>query len=231
MIIPSFKITEIFYSIQGEGIFAGLPMIFIRFTGCNLRCKWCDTPYSYSGGSDMDLEEIMENIKPYTSNTVFLTGGEPLIQNSINSLVDRLLRENYRVIIETNGSIDISHFSGSEVIISMDIKCPSSGMSKYNKISNLSLLKETDQLKFVVFDRNDMDYAFDILKRNIISAQVVFQPVFGTDIKDMASYFLHECDAYVESVGKKCLHGNHIYNQPRFTIQQHKIIWGDERGV
>ncbi len=205
------KINEIFYSLQGEGSDAGLPTIFIRFTGCNLRCNYCDTRYAFYEGKYMTIDEIMESVKKWSCKRVCITGGEPLLQKNVYALIDELLREGYEVSIETNGSISIMKLSKMNVKIKMDIKLPSSGMHDKMLFGNISLLRGSDELKFIIWNKQDYEYAKDIIARYKPRCQIIMQPVWGSKIK-LADWILKdEIDA-------------------RFSIQLHKIIWGDERG-
>ncbi|KAA0007249.1 MAG: radical SAM protein [Thermoplasmata archaeon] len=205
------KINEIFYSLQGEGSDAGLPTIFIRFTGCNLRCNYCDTRYAFYEGKYMTIDEIMESVKKWSCKRVCITGGEPLLQKNVYALIDELLREGYEVSIETNGSISIMKLSKMNVKIKMDIKLPSSGMHDKMLFGNISLLRGSDELKFIIWNKQDYEYAKDIIARYKPRCQIIMQPVWGSKIK-LADWILKdEIDA-------------------RFSIQLHKILWGDERG-
>jgi len=205
------KINEIFYSLQGEGSDAGLPTIFIRFTGCNLRCNYCDTRYAFYEGKYMTIDEIMESVKKWSCKRVCITGGEPLLQKNVYALIDELLREGYEVSIETNGSISIMKLSKMNVKIKMDIKLPSSGMHDKMLFGNISLLRGSDELKFIIWNKQDYEYAKDIIARYKPKCQIIMQPVWGSKIK-LADWILKdEIDA-------------------RFSIQLHKILWGNERG-
>ena len=208
------KINEIFYSIQGEGKWTGLPNIFIRTTGCNLRCSYCDTKYAYEDGKEMSIREITENIKKYPCDQVCITGGEPLLQKETIELIDVLLKKNYKILLETNGSKNIKNLIGRKsLIVSLDVKCPSSKMYKKMHLENISLLKKNDQLKFVVKDKKDYNYARKIVQKYKPVCPVFFQPVWGTNFKNLADWIL--CDEL----------------EVRLGLQLHKIIWGDRRGV
>ena len=205
------KINEIFYSLQGEGIDAGLPTIFIRLTGCNLRCNYCDTRYAFYEGKYMAIDEIMESIKKWNSRRVCITGGEPLLQKNVYGLIEKLLEKGYEISVETNGSISIMKLSKMDVKIKMDIKLPSSGMHDKMLFGNISLLRGSDELKFIIWNKQDYEYAKDIIARYKPRCQIIMQPVWGSKIK-LADWILKdEIDA-------------------RFSIQLHKILWGDERG-
>ncbi len=190
----------------------GAPTYFIRTAGCNLRCDWCDTTYAWDGGKETSIDEIME-ILDNTQN-ICITGGEPLLQNDLTDLIERLLDEDKRIVIETNGSVDISVIPNDDrIIISMDIKCPSSGMSERNMMSNLGYLQRKDQLKFVIGDNIDLNYAIKFLRENPVDTNVIFSPVGGMDLAPIA-----------EEVIRRKLN-------VRVLPQLHKIIWGDRRSV
>ena len=213
------RVCEIFHSIQGEGELAGYPTIFIRLTGCNLRCKYCDTEYAFYEGIDMSIEEITNQIRSYRSRYVCVTGGEPLLQEETPVLLKALLDNGYKVCIETNGSLDISdickRFEKYEenFMVSLDIKCPYSGMSDRMKLDNITLLREHDQLKFVVYDEEDYNYAKDLIRRFKPRCKLIIQPVWGTDYKRIAELMIEDGI------------------NARLSLQIHKIIWGDKRGV
>ncbi|MDR1690825.1 MAG: radical SAM protein [Candidatus Methanoplasma sp.] len=206
------KICEYFRSIQGEGLMIGVPTYFIRTAGCNLRCEWCDTTYAQEGGIDAAIDEIMEMVDD--TENVCITGGEPLLQKDLPELLDRLLDKNKKVVIETNGSMDISWIPKDErVLVSLDIKCPSSGMSEKNRLSNLEHMGKKDQLKFIIGDRIDLAYAIRFLRENPVDTNVIFSPVGGMDLLPIAE----------EVVQRKL--------NVRVLPQLHKIIWGDKRSV
>lgn len=206
------KICEMFRSIQGEGKLIGVPTYFIRSIGCNLDCAWCDTKYSFEGGTEMSIDEIVESAR--NERYVCITGGEPLIQREFPELLDRLLAEGKHVTIETNGSLPLDRIPDSEdVLISMDVKCPSSGMTERMDWSNLALLRPKDQLKFVMADEADYDFAMDVLERYDPDTEVIFSPVGGLEARRIA-------ERVVES-------GKDI----RVLLQLHKIIWGNRKGV
>ena len=207
------KINEIFYSIQGEGKWSGLPNIFIRATGCNLRCSFCDTTYAYDDGKEMKIDEIIKEISKYPCKYVCVTGGEPLFQNDMPKLLDSILKRNYCICLETNGSIKIEKIVGKKsLMISLDIKCPSSNMHEKMYLENLSVLKKDDQLKFVIGDKIDYDYAKKIIHKYKPVCTVFFQPVWGTNAKQLAELILND------------------ELNVKLGLQIHKIIWGDKRG-
>ncbi|KYK21472.1 hypothetical protein AYK24_09055 [Thermoplasmatales archaeon SG8-52-4] len=206
-------INEIFYSLQGEGKWTGLPNIFIRTTGCNLRCSFCDTKYAYDLGKEMSLDDIIKTISKYPCNYVCLTGGEPLLQKETQKLIKLLLERNYKLSIETNGSINIKELSGKSVMISLDIKCPSSKMHERNDFSNIQLLRKDDQLKFIIKDKKDYEYAKEIIKKYKPKCMIFFQPVWGIRPEKIAKWIISD--------------GLDI----KLGLQIHKIIWGDKRQV
>jgi 7-carboxy-7-deazaguanine synthase len=206
------KICETFRSIQGEGMMMGSVTFFIRTVGCNLACEWCDTKYSYEGGYDISVSEMMKRAKE--EETVCVTGGEPLLQEDICELLDALLSEGKKIVLETNGSMDISKVPVNEnLIISMDIKCPSSGMNSKMLLTNLNYLKRTDQLKFIIADERDLEYAATFVKEHEIISDIIFSPVGGTDLRTIAEKVI-EMNLNI-----------------RVLPQLHKIIWGNKRGV
>jgi len=208
------KVNEIFYSIQGEGILVGVPSIFLRLSGCNLRCSFCDTKYSYIQGKEMSIQAILDKIMKFGCTNICITGGEPLFQKNAVKLIETLLQKNYKLCLETNGSISIKKLVGKKsLIISMDIKCPSSGSHDQMSMKNISYLSEKDQLKFIIKNKKDYDYAKKILKRYNPSCTVFFQPVWGTNPKKLASWILNDRLSV------------------RLALQLHKIIWEEKRGV
>ena len=190
------KVNEIFYSIQGESSYAGRPCIFIRLTGCNLRCSYCDTKYAYEEGTELEIGEIVDRVESYKCPLVEVTGGEPLMQKETPALIQRLLDERYEVLLETNGSQDINQVDGRCVKI-VDIKCPSSGEADKNDFENLNRLSDKDEIKFVISDREDYEYAkkmLDLLGSDPLTVKAVhFSPVFGKlDPKTLADWILED---------------------------------------
>lgn len=214
------KVVEIFKSIDGEGIRAGFPATFIRLAGCNLRCEYCDTTYSYdvSKAKEMTISEILASVSSLNCKRITLTGGEPLIHDSVESLIKILVRKGYEVNIETNGSVDIKPYVNrlGNPIITMDYKCPCSGMEDKMLKSNLLRLRKTDVLKFVVGSVKDLLRCHDIIRCNDIKAQIFISPVFGKiEPKEIVDYVI-----------------GHNMNDCRVQLQLHKIIWDSElRGV
>lgn len=206
------KICEYFRSIQGEGLMIGVPTYFIRTAGCNLRCAWCDTTYAQDGGIETSVDEIMDLVDDIED--VCITGGEPTLQKDMPELIERLLKANKRIVIETNGSRDISWIPKNErIIVSLDVKCPSSGMSQHNLLSNLDHVGKKDQLKFVIGDHVDMNYAIRFIRENKTDANLIFCAVGGMNLRPIAE----------EVVNRKL--------NVRVLPQLHKIIWGDKRSV
>ena len=151
-------INEIFYSIQGESTYAGKPCVFVRLTGCDLRCSWCDTSYAFTEGQKMSVDAVLRQVDTYGSPLVEVTGGEPLLQEDVYPLMERLLDSGRTVLLETGGQIDVSRVPGA-VIKVMDVKCPASGEAGRNDWSNIDRLGSRDQVKFVIQDRNDYEFA------------------------------------------------------------------------
>ena len=208
------KVCEIFRSLQGEGTLIGTPTVFVRTVGCNLECEWCDTPYSKKGGDEMSVSQILAKVKEYETHFVCVTGGEPLYQEESVKLIDELLKAGFHVTVETNGSISLEDLPCSmNMMISMDLKCPSSNMHEQMDLTNLELLSPIDQLKFVVANREDMMYAAKILKDHKVECNVIFTPVGGLALEPVADFVL-----------KKKLN-------VRVLPQLHKLIWGDKRAV
>ncbi len=209
------RVTEIFHSIQGESSHAGRPCAFVRLTGCNLRCRWCDSEYTFTGGEKMSIDAIVDQVKGYGCNLVEITGGEPLAQSESLEMIQRFCDEGFEVLIETSGSIDIAPVDRRATII-LDIKCPGSGEVEKNRWENLQHLKPQDEIKFVIADRADYDWARKIIdERNLNRWTVLLSPVWGEmDLKSLAEWMLAD------------------RLPARLQTQLHKHIWGAEaRGV
>jgi len=210
------KINEIFKSIQGESSFAGLPTLFVRLTGCNLRCQWCDTKYAYDEAVDLTVDEVIGRVNAFGLQFVQITGGEPLLQGDVYELMDRLLISGYKVSLETNGSMDLSSVD-TRVVKIIDIKCPSSGESGQMYFNNLNYLLKSDEIKFVIKDRDDYNWAKGIIDRyNLIErCNILISPVYGEiEPREMAEWILED------------------NLNVRLQIQLHKLIWHPEmRGV
>ena len=210
------RITEIFHSIQGESSYAGQPCVFVRLTGCPLRCTWCDTDYAFYGGHEWAIDEVLANVHTYGCRLVEVTGGEPLVQPESLLLMTRLCDAGYTVLLETSGAVDITPVDPRAHVI-LDVKCPGTGMTYRMHWSNLSQLAAKDEAKFVLADRADYDWAREILVRYDIANRctVHFSPVFGSlDVRELAEWILAD-------------------KLPvRFQLQMHKYIWApDMRGV
>lgn len=207
------RICEIFRSLQGEGLTMGLPTVFVRTVGCNLRCRWCDTTYAFEGGTEMTIDEIVEAVGDCPR--VCLTGGEPMLQADAVELMTRLTALGRQVDLETDGAVDLSSVPDDPlVLISMDVKCPSSGMTDRMVWSNLDLLGPKDQLKFVIDTEEDLDFAVDVVRTRRPRTNVIFGPVGGTGkLERLAERVLAE--------------GIDV----RVLPQLHKIIWGSRQGV
>lgn len=205
------KVYSIFKSLQGEGLTIGSPTAFVRTSGCPLRCTYCDTPQAFEKGKEMDLEAIMKEVRRLRCRHVCLTGGEPLAQKDAPRLIQMLLDERFHLVVETNGAMPLDEMPCEDNLsISMDLKCPSSGESDKMLLENIEVLGPTDQLKFIIQDDEDYQYAKDILKKHSPICTVVFTPVGGKDLRHLA-----------EKVLKENL-------EVRVLPQLHKFIWGDE---
>jgi len=210
------KINEIYHSIQGESSFTGLPCIFIRLTYCNLRCSYCDSEYTFYEGADMSIDEILDKIKNYSCKLVEVTGGEPLFQKGCIDLLQKLIDLDYKVLLETSGSLTIKDVP-KEVINIIDFKCPSSNMKKKNLWENINYLKLDDEVKFVIGNREDYDWAKNKIKKyNLINTcKVLMSPTYKEIEPKMITEWILEDNLNI-----------------RFQVQLHKEIWPEEeRGV
>ena len=210
-------INEIFHSIQGESTFAGRPCVFVRLTACDLRCTWCDTPYAFTEGRKMDLDDVVAQVDAYRCPLVEITGGEPLLQRDVYPLMDRLLAAGRTVMVETGGHLSIGSVPEPVVKI-LDVKCPGSGESHRVHWENLDRLAPHDEVKFVIKDRTDYEFARDVAARYRLVDRVravLFSPVHGVlEAKALAAWILEDA------------------LQVRLQLQVHKYIWGaDVRGV
>ena len=208
------KVSEIFHSIQGESTFVGLPTVFIRLTGCPLRCSWCDTEYAFSGGRWMQIEDILEHVKTYGTPYICVTGGEPLAQKRCLKLLDQLVDNGYNVSLETSGALSIANVN-NKVTTVMDLKAPGSNEEQKNMYENINYLDAKDQIKFVIKDRTDYHWTQEIIKRyNLIDkCEVLLSPVEGEiNPADLCQWILDD----------KML--------VRFQLQLHKILWNDAQG-
>jgi 7-carboxy-7-deazaguanine synthase len=210
------QVSEIFKSIQGESSYAGLPCVFIRTVGCNLRCRYCDTRYAYDGGEQISVREILARVASYHCNLVEITGGEPLLQSHASDLATALMAKGATVLVETNGSQDISVLPQGTVRI-MDIKCPSSGECASTRWLNVNQLGSRDEIKFVIADRDDYEWVKKILREKLAhtEAAILVSTVFGElSPKDLAQWMLED------------------NIRVRLQLQIHKYLWPpDARGV
>lgn len=214
--IKQVLISEIFFSIQGESTYAGLPCVFVRLYGCNLACNWCDTPYARINGNarEMSVDAVIQEAGKYRCPLVEITGGEPLIQPEAPALAKRLLDDGLRVLIETNGTVDLAGLDAGIVKI-VDVKCPSSGHAGSFIMENMKFITPEDELKFVIADRQDYEFAKEFLEEFVRgqTAKVLFAPVQpALAPKELADWMLRD---------RLCA---------RLQLQLHKYIWNDERG-
>ena len=211
---PRLRITEIFHSLQGEARDVGRPTVFVRLTGCPLRCVWCDTEYAFHGGQWHDIDEIVRDVAQYKTRHVCVTGGEPLAQKRCLDLLARLCDAGHEVSLETSGALDVSGVD-ARVTKVMDLKAPASGEAERNLWSNLDALTAKDQIKFVLADRGDYDWARQVLHARELAQRcdVLFSPVYGKLApRDLADWILAD-------------------RLPvRMQIQLHKYLWGEEKG-
>lgn len=219
------RVTEIFYSLQGEALTSGLPTIFIRLTGCPLRCVYCDTEYAFVGGERQSLDEIMTTVASYPCKRICLTGGEPLAQPNAIALMKMLLAEGYEISLETAGALSVADVP-SAVSKVMDIKTPSSGEADKNLWSNLDYLTEHDQLKFVIMNRADYEWSVDQLRTHALDERVGtvwFSPMFNVAEDDNSPDVPMLAQELAEWILTDAL-------PVRFQLQLHKIIWADAKG-
>jgi 7-carboxy-7-deazaguanine synthase len=203
-------VAEVFASLQGESSWAGLPCVFIRLAGCPLRCRWCDTPQAREGGEAWTLEALLEKVRSFGLPLVEVTGGEPLAQAGCLPLLERLVDAGYRVLLETSGALDITPVPETVVRI-VDVKCPGSGEAERNRWENLSTLRLQDEVKFVVQDEVDYDYARDVMARYDLPSKcgILLSPVEGClDRVRLAEWMLRD------------------RSRARMNLQLHKILWG-----
>ncbi|CAE6708017.1 MAG: 7-carboxy-7-deazaguanine synthase QueE [Nitrospira sp.] len=210
------NVTEIFHSIQGESTHAGRPCVFIRLTGCPLRCTWCDTAYAFYGGRDLTEDDVIARVRAFGCPLVEVTGGEPLSQPDAFPLLTRLCDEGFEVLLETSGALDTAGVD-RRVHVVLDVKCPGSGMAERMHWPNLQRLASHDEVKFVIKDRGDYEWAREVIRSRDLAARctVLVSPVFGeTDARQLAEWVLAD-------------------RLPvRFQLQLHKHVWApDMRGV
>jgi 7-carboxy-7-deazaguanine synthase len=208
------RISEIFLSLQGEADAAGWPTVFVRLTGCPLRCHYCDTSYAFSGGEWMSIDAILQAVADYHTRHVCVTGGEPLAQKECIALLGRLCDAGYDVSLETSGALDISRVD-TRVSRVMDIKTPTSGEAARNRYENIAFLTPHDQVKLVIGERNDYEWARAVVEKYRLNERcaVLFSPSFGKiEPRELAEWIIED-------------------RLPvRFQMQLHKILWGDEQG-
>jgi 7-carboxy-7-deazaguanine synthase len=210
-------VSEIFYSIQGESTYAGKPCVFVRLAGCDLRCSWCDTAYAFSDGEKMSVDDVLQHVEQYGTPLVEVTGGEPLLQSDVYPLMEALLEQGRTVLLETGGHVDVSRVPGAVVKV-LDVKCPASGEVEKIHWGNIDQLGSRDQVKFVIQDRADYEFARDVVHKHALDrrcAAVLFSPVHGVlSPKDLSEWIL----------------GDRL--PVRLQLQIHKHIWGaNVRGV
>ncbi len=212
--IEQLRITEIFHSLQGESSTVGYPTVFVRLTGCPLRCGYCDTAYAFQGGSKMTLDEIVGRIESKNCKRVCVTGGEPLAQKNVHPLMTRLCDLGYQVSLETSGALDISHVD-KRVMVVMDIKTPDSGEVHKNLFENLDHIKKEDQIKFVIGSRKDYEWCCDLIEteKRLQQANILFSPIWNTLQPSSLANWIVEDKLNV-----------------RFQLQLHKILWNDAPG-
>ena len=210
----SLRITEIFYSLQGESRSAGFPTVFVRLTGCPLRCSYCDTTYAFQGGERMEIDQVLQQVADYNPHYVTVTGGEPLAQNECLILLSKLCDASYEVSLETSGAMDVGQVD-ARVIKVMDLKAPGSGESEKNLFDNIAKLNKLDQIKFVLSDKTDYDWANTVIAEYHLNGkcEVLFSPVHGKlEPKQLAEWVLSD------------------NLNVRMQLQLHKLLWGDEKG-
>lgn len=227
------KVVEIFKSIEGEGKRTGLPVVFVRLWGCNLRCSYCDTPYSHSTEEDnmreMTVSEVLDEVMSYSGLSVTVTGGEPLVHDDIGELLEALVQYGYEVNVETNGTVDVGKFipkryagektglkTDSSIFFTMDYKCGSSGMNQHMDVNKINVLRDVDVLKFVVGSESDLDQAAEVIHKIDSDVEIFISPVFESITpEEIVNYLL-----------------DHEINNVKAQVQLHKIIWDpNERGV
>ena len=212
--MPTLRINEIFYSIQGESSRIGMPTVFVRLTGCPMRCTYCDTAYAFHDGQQKEIEEIIQEIKKFDTNYVTVTGGEPLAQKNCIDLMNQLCELGYQVSLETGGALDIKDVH-SKVKIILDIKTPKSNEDKNNFWPNLAKIKPNDEIKFVIQDYDDFSWSIDIIEKYQLNQnQILFSPVYNVLASEQLAEWILKHQLNV-----------------RLQLQLHKILWGEKKGV
>ena len=212
--MSTLRINEIFYSIQGESSLIGMPTVFVRLTGCPMRCTYCDTAYAFHEGQQQEIEEVIQEIKNFDTNYVTVTGGEPLAQKNCIDLMNQLCELGYQVSLETGGALDIKDVHAKVKII-LDVKTPKSNEDKNNFWPNLANIRANDEIKFVIQDYEDFSWSVDIIEKfQLNQSQILFSPVHNVLAnKQLAEWIL-----------------KHQLNV-RLQLQLHKILWGEKKGV
>ena len=216
--MPTLVVTEIFKSLQGESTYAGLPCVFVRLTGCSLRCVWCDSAYAFHGGTERTLDAVLADVGAFGVPLVELTGGEPLEQEGFYPLSEALCDHGYTVLVETGGHVPLERVD-PRVVKVVDVKCPASGMEGANGPANMSLLSARDEVKFVVADRRDFDFAVDVVRRFSLAERglpLLISPVFQGNAAPLAP----ELAEWIRDSGLPL----------RLNLQIHKLLWGDVPG-
>ena len=210
------RLSEVYASVQGESTHVGKPCVFVRLTGCNLRCSWCDSEFTFTGGEHFDVEEVAQRAHAFGIPMVEVTGGEPLVQKSAIPLMERLIELGHTVLIETSGSRSIADVP-EQVHIIMDLKCPDSGEDAANLWSNLALLKPKDEVKFVIASRRDYEWARDVVRTHKLNetCECLFSPAWGlVDMQELVGWIMED------------------RLDVRFQLQIHKVVWSaDTQGV
>ena len=212
--MSTLRINEIFYSIQGESSRIGMPTVFVRLTGCPMRCTYCDTAYAFHDGQQKEIEEIIQEIKKFDTNYVTVTGGEPLAQKNCIELMNQLCELGYQVSLETGGALDIKDVH-SKVKIILDVKTPKSNEDKNNFWPNLANIKPNDEIKFVIQDYEDFSWSMDIIEKYQLNQnQILFSPVYNVLASEQLAEWILKHQLNV-----------------RLQLQLHKILWGEKKGV
>lgn len=211
------RVTEVFRSLQGESRFAGLPCAFVRLTGCSLRCVWCDSAYAFEGGEERGVADVVEEVAALGVPLVEITGGEPLEQEGFHPLAAALLDRGFTVLVETGGHVSLERLD-PRIVKVLDVKCPGSGMEGSNDLANLDVLLPQDEVKFVIADRRDFDWALALVVERGLDERcgVLFSPVFEGNVSPLAPALAE----WVRDAGRNV----------RLNLQIHKLLWGDVPG-